>query len=126
MNKNLVVLGTQWGDEGKRSWDPWLQKQMLLLGSKGHNAGHTLVINGKKQFYLILGILLPKWAGLIGNGVVLSPEALIKEMKSSNQGVDALNLLISCFALNHAYHIALWSSREVAREILRSVLQEEE
>ena len=85
MNKNIVVLGTQWGDEGKG-------KIVDLLTSKadavvrfqgGHNAGHTLVINGKKTVLHLIpsGILHDGVTCLIGNGVVLSPEALLKEIQ---------------------------------------------
>ena len=53
MNKNLVVLGTQWGDEGKGIVDLLTAKaDAVVMFQGGHNAGHTLVINGKKQFYI--------------------------------------------------------------------------
>src|SRR5262245_65620124 len=84
MGKNVVVIGTQWGDEGKGKVVDWLtdHSQGVVRFQGGHNAGHTLVIGGKKTVLHLVpsGIL---WKGVtcyIGNGVVLSPKALIDEM----------------------------------------------
>ena len=122
MNKNLVVLGTQWGDEGKGKIVDLLtaKADAVVRFQGGHNAGHTLVINGKKTILHLIpsGILHKNVKCLIGNGVVLSPEALIKEMEElKNQGVDAIeNLLISSACpLIMPYHIALDQAREAAR-----------
>jgi adenylosuccinate synthase len=84
MGKNVVVLGTQWGDEGKGKIVDLLTDQAaaVVRYQGGHNAGHTLVVGGKKTVLHLIpsGILRENVLCLIGNGVVLSPEALIKEM----------------------------------------------
>ena len=81
MNKNIVVLGTQWGDEGKGKIVDLLtaKADAVVRFQGGHNAGHTLVINGKKTVLHLIpsGILHDGVTCLIGNGVVLSPEALL-------------------------------------------------
>ncbi|MGG6830939.1 UNVERIFIED_CONTAM: adenylosuccinate synthetase, partial [Staphylococcus haemolyticus] len=83
MGKNVVVLGTQWGDEGKGKIVDLLTDQAaaVVRYQGGHNAGHTLVVGGKKTVLHLIpsGILRENVLCLIGNGVVLSPEALIKE-----------------------------------------------
>ena len=83
MGKNLVVIGLQWGDEGKGKVVDLLtdQVQAVVRFQGGHNAGHTLVIGGKKTILSLIpsGILHPHVQCLIGNGVVLSLEALFKE-----------------------------------------------
>ena len=82
MGKNVVVLGTQWGDEGKGKIVDLLTDQAaaVVRYQGGHNAGHTLVVGGKKTVLHLIpsGILRETVLCLIGNGVVLSPEALIK------------------------------------------------
>ena len=84
MAKNVVVIGTQWGDEGKGKVVDWLtdHAQGVVRFQGGHNAGHTLVIGGKKTVLHLVpsGILRDGVTCYIGNGVVLSPQALIKEM----------------------------------------------
>ena len=84
MAKNVVVIGTQWGDEGKGKVVDWLtdHAQGVVRFQGGHNAGHTLVIGGKKTVLHLVpsGILRKGIDCYIGNGVVLSPQALIKEM----------------------------------------------
>ncbi|MCB1732976.1 MAG: adenylosuccinate synthetase, partial [Halieaceae bacterium] len=84
MSKNVVVLGTQWGDEGKGKIVDLLtdRANAVVRFQGGHNAGHTLVIDGEKTVLHLIpsGILRDKVQCLIGNGVVLSPEALLKEM----------------------------------------------
>ena len=84
MGKNVVVLGTQWGDEGKGKIVDLLTDQAaaVVRYQGGHNAGHTLVVGGKKTVLHLIpsGILRENVLCLIGNGAVLSPEALIKEM----------------------------------------------
>src|ERR1700744_3321204 len=83
MGKNLVIIGLQWGDEGKGKVVDLLtdQVQAVVRFQGGHNAGHTLVIDGKKTVLSLIpsGILHPHVQCLIGNGVVLSLEALFKE-----------------------------------------------
>src|SRR5512143_1302810 len=84
MSKNVVVIGTQWGDEGKGKVVDWLtdHAQGVVRFQGGHNAGHTLVIAGKKTVLHLIpsGILRGNVDCYIGNGVVLSPQALVKEM----------------------------------------------
>src|SRR5204862_8282141 len=82
--KNAVVIGTQWGDEGKGKVVDWLtdHAQGVVRRQGGHNAGHTLVIGGKKTVLHLVpsGILRKGVTCYIGNGVVLSPRALIEEI----------------------------------------------
>lgn len=122
MGKNVVIVGTQWGDEGKGKIVDLLteQAQSVVRFQGGHNAGHTLVIDGEKTVLHLIpsGILREGVACLIGNGVVLSPDALLKEMDELNErGIPAqerLRLSESC-ALILDYHIALDQAREIAR-----------
>ncbi len=82
MGQNVVVVGTQWGDEGKGKIVDWLSESVdgVVRFQGGHNAGHSLVINGKKTILRSIpsGILRPGLACYIGNGVVLSPTALLE------------------------------------------------
>ena len=84
MHNNIVIIGTQWGDEGKGKIVDWLTEsaKAVVRFQGGHNAGHTLVINGKKTVLHLLpsGILHDGVMCFIGNGVVVSPEALLKEI----------------------------------------------
>ena len=84
MGKNVVVIGTQWGDEGKGKIVDWLTEhaQGVVRFQGGHNAGHTLVIGGKKTVLRLIpsGVLRPGVSVYIGNGVVLSPSALLQEI----------------------------------------------
>ena len=93
MAKNVVVIGSQWGDEGKGKIVDWLtdHAQGVVRFQGGHNAGHTLVIGGKKTILRLIpsGILRDGVACYIGNGVVLSPDALLKEIgELESAGVD--------------------------------------
>jgi len=99
---NVVVVGTQWGDEGKGKIVDWLSDRanVIIRFQGGHNAGHTLVIDGTvyKLSLLPSGILRKNKLSVIGNGVVLDPWALVKEIeKLSSQGVKISleNLLIA-------------------------------
>src|SRR3954463_6914655 len=87
--KNVVVVGTQWGDEGKGKIVDWLtdHAQGVVRFQGGHNAGHTLVIAGKKTVLHLVpsGILREGVICYIGNGVVLSPDALLAEMDELEQ-----------------------------------------
>ena len=78
---NVVVVGSQWGDEGKGKIVDWLSEQadIVVRFQGGHNAGHTLVIDGKtyKLSLLPSGVVRPNKLSVIGNGVVLDPRALI-------------------------------------------------
>src|ERR1700757_4195996 len=82
--RNVVVVGTQWGDEGKGKIVDWLTDHAdgVVRFQGGHNAGHTLVINGRKTILRLIpsGILREGIACYIGNGVVLSPSALLQEI----------------------------------------------
>jgi adenylosuccinate synthase len=87
MNKSIVVLGTQWGDEGKGKIVDLLSRDAdaVVRFQGGHNAGHTLVIDGEKTVLHLIpaGILQPGVECLIGNGVVLSLHALREEIGPS-------------------------------------------
>ena len=82
MGKNVVVIGAQWGDEGKGKIVDWLTEQAsgVVRFNGGHNAGHTLVINGKKTILRLIpsGIMHATSTCYIGNGVVFSPEAFFR------------------------------------------------
>jgi len=122
MGKNVVVLGTQWGDEGKGKIVDLLTERVSAVArfQGGHNAGHTLVIDGQKTVLHLIpsGILRDNVLCLIGNGVVLSPEALLKEMRGLEEaGVpvrERLRLSPAC-PLILPYHVALDQARELAR-----------
>lgn len=122
MGKNVVVLGTQWGDEGKGKIVDLLTESVkhVVRFQGGHNAGHTLVIEGKKTVLHLIpsGVLREGVTCYIGNGVVLSPEALLKEIAElEEQGIpvrDRLRLSPAC-PLILPYHIALDQAREIAR-----------
>ena len=100
--KNVVVVGSQWGDEGKGKIVDWLSSQadVVVRFQGGHNAGHTLVINGVtyKLSLLPSGIVRKNKISIIGNGVVVDPWALldeIKELKSKGIDINDKNLIIS-------------------------------
>lgn len=122
MGKNVVVIGTQWGDEGKGKIVDWLTETAhgVVRFQGGHNAGHTLVIAGKKQVLRLIpsGILRPGITCYIGNGVVVSPQALlseIAELEAAGVSVrDRLRISQSC-TLILPYHVALDVSREERR-----------
>ncbi|MDN4502091.1 adenylosuccinate synthase [Alteromonadaceae bacterium BrNp21-10] len=121
MAKNVVVLGTQWGDEGKgKVVDLLTDKASYVVRYQGgHNAGHTLVINGEKTVLHLIpsGILRENVKCIIGNGVVLSPEALMTEIKMlEDRGVPAKERLFISEAcpLILPYHVALDVAREKA------------
>lgn len=121
MAKNVVIVGTQWGDEGKGKIVDLLTDRVRAVArfQGGHNAGHTLVIGGKKTVLHLIpsGILRKDVLCLIGNGVVLSLPALFKEMDELAQnGVDVasrLRVSESC-PLILPYHAALDVARERA------------
>jgi adenylosuccinate synthase len=122
MSRNVVVVGTQWGDEGKGKIVDWLtdRSEGVVRFQGGHNAGHTLVINGKKTVLHLIpsGILRDKVACYIGNGVVISPEALLEEVDTLKAaGVDVagrLKISEAC-PLILPYHVALDRAREAAK-----------
>ena len=96
MGKNVVVLGTQWGDEGKGKIVDLLTEQAkyVVRYQGGHNAGHTLVIDGEKTVLHLIpsGILRDNVKCIIGNGVVVAPDALMKVIKPLVQRVVVLVL----------------------------------
>jgi len=122
MGKSVVVIGTQWGDEGKGKVVDLLTEraQAVVRFQGGHNAGHTLVIDGEKTVLHLIpsGILRDGVQCLVGNGVVVSPEALVSEIAMlEERGVpvderlhvsEAAPLILPC-------HIALDQAREIAR-----------
>ncbi len=122
MGKNVVVLGTQWGDEGKGKIVDLLTDQVSLVSrfQGGHNAGHTLVIDGEKTVLHLIpsGILREQVTCMIGNGVVLAPDALLKEIAGlEEKGVpvrERLRLSPAC-PLILPVHVALDQAREKAR-----------
>ncbi len=122
MSKNVVVMGTQWGDEGKGKIVDWLAEsaQGVVRFQGGHNAGHTLWINGQKTILRLIpsGIMHPHVTCYIGNGVVLSPEALLKEISELEAaGLDVRSRLQVSEAcpLILPYHVAVDQAREARR-----------
>ena len=126
MGKNVVVLGSQWGDEGKGKIVDLLtdRASAVVRFQGGHNAGHTLVIGDKTTVLHLVpsGILRDNVMCLIGNGVVLSPSALFEEMNMlEKEGIPAsqrLKISEAC-PLIMPYHIALDQAREIANRYNR-------
>jgi len=122
MSKNVVVLGSQWGDEGKGKIVDLLTDRAaaVVRFQGGHNAGHTLVIGDEKTVLHLIpsGILRDNVMCLIGNGVVLSPSALFEELDALEaRGIPAstrIGISEAC-PLILPYHIALDQARELAR-----------
>lgn len=122
MGKNVVVLGSQWGDEGKGKIVDLLTEKATAVAryQGGHNAGHTLVVDGEKTVLHLIpsGILREGVTCFIGNGVVLAPDALLKEMNGLiDKGVpvrERLRISAAC-PLIMPYHTALDQAREIKR-----------
>ena len=122
MGRLIVVIGTQWGDEGKGKVVDLLTERaaVVVRFQGGHNAGHTLVIDGRKTVLHLIpsGILRPDVACMIGNGVVLSPESLLQEIRMLEEsGVEVstrLKISEAC-PLILPYHVLLDLAREQAR-----------
>ena len=122
MHQSLVILGSQWGDEGKGKIVDLLTEKVdyVVRYQGGHNAGHTLVVDGQKTALHLIpsGILRPHVSCVIGNGVVLSPEALVKEIKMLEERghsvVDRLHVSSNC-PLIMQVHVELDRAREAAR-----------
>ncbi|MBK5942973.1 MAG: adenylosuccinate synthase [Halorhodospira halophila] len=122
MGTNVVVVGTQWGDEGKGKIVDWLTENAGVVArfQGGHNAGHTLVIDGEQTVLHLIpsGILRDDATCVIGNGVVLSAEALLEEIRELEaRGVPArerLRISPSC-PLILPCHVALDHAREKAK-----------
>jgi adenylosuccinate synthase len=122
MAGNVVVVGTQWGDEGKGKIVDWLTDRAdgVVRFQGGHNAGHTLVIGQRKTILRLIpsGILRPTVACYIGNGVVLSPPALLAEIDELAQAgveVDRRLAISGNCTLILDYHVALDQARELRR-----------
>jgi adenylosuccinate synthase len=122
MARNVVVVGTQWGDEGKGKVVDWLtdHAQGVVRFQGGHNAGHTLVIDGRRTVLHLIpsGILRSEVACFIGNGVVVSPQALLSEVHTLEQaGIEVRSRLTISEAcpLILAHHAALDRAREAAK-----------
>jgi len=122
--RNVVVVGTQWGDEGKGKIVDWLtdRAQGVVRFQGGHNAGHTLVIGGRKTVLHLIpsGILREGVECYIGNGVVLSPQALVAEMDElAAAGVAVAGRLRVSEAcpLILEYHVRLDLAREREKKI---------
>jgi len=121
MGKNVVVIGTQWGDEGKGKVVDWLTEHAhgVVRFQGGHNAGHTLVIGGRKTVLRLIpsGILRPQVGVYIGNGVVLSPTALLQEigeLEAAGVSVRSRLKISPACPLVLPYHVALDQAREGA------------
>lgn len=122
MAKNVVVVGAQWGDEGKGKIVDWLTEKVagVVRFNGGHNAGHTLVINGKKTILRLIpsGIMHPTSICYLGNGVVLSPEAFFREIDEliavGVPNVEKRLRISSNCPLIMPYHVALDHAREAA------------
>src|SRR5476649_679276 len=122
MGKNVVVLGTQWGDEGKGKVVDLLTEQaaVVVRFQGGHNAGHTLVIDGEKTILRLIpsGILREHVQCLIGNGVVVSPEALLQEidqLEAKGLAIFGRLKVSDACPLVMPYHVLLDQAREKAR-----------
>lgn len=120
MSKNIVIIGTQWGDEGKGKIVDWLTDSVngVVRFQGGHNAGHTLWINGSKTVLRLIpsGIMRPHVTCFIGNGVVLSPDALLKEIAElESAGIDVRSRLqiSNICPLILPYHVAIDNAREL-------------
>jgi adenylosuccinate synthase len=121
MGKNVVVIGTQWGDEGKGKVVDWLTEhaQGVVRFQGGHNAGHTLVIGDKRTVLRLIpsGILRPSVRVYLGNGVVVSPSALLQEIAELEAGgveVRSRLAISPACPLVLPYHAALDQARESA------------
>ena len=122
MGRATVILGTQWGDEGKGKLVDLLTERAdaVIRFQGGHNAGHTLVVGDRKTVLHVVpsGILRDGVKCYIGNGVVLAPDALVKETEELEQrGVavrDRLRVSHACPVI-FPYHVALDQAREAAR-----------
>ena len=122
MSKSVVVIGAQWGDEGKGKVVDMLTDRAaaVVRFQGGHNAGHTVVINGEKTVLHLIpsGVLRDGVRCLIGNGVVVSPAALLEEiLMLESKGIPARERIeVSPAAtLILPYHAALDQAREKAR-----------
>ena len=119
MAKNVIVVGAQWGDEGKGKIVDWLTPKLycVVRFNGGNNAGRTIVINGKKTILRLIpsGVMHPTVQCYLGNGVVVSPSALfseLDELKKHGMDADARMHVSGNSALLMPYHVALDKARE--------------
>lgn len=118
---SIVIMGSQWGDEGKGKMTDWLAQKadMIVRYQGGNNAGHTIAFNGKTYKLQLIpsGIFEPQKINVIGNGVVVNPKALLGELQMlKDAGVTSSNLKISSRAhLILPYHIQLDIAQEKQR-----------
>ena len=118
---SIVIMGSQWGDEGKGKMTDWLAQKadMIVRYQGGNNAGHTIAFNGKTYKLQLIpsGIFEPQKINVIGNGVVVNPKALLGELQMlKDAGVTPSNLKISSRAhLILPYHIQLDIAQEKQR-----------
>ena len=131
--KNIVVVGSQWGDEGKGKIVDWLSEQadVVIRFQGGHNAGHTLVIDGVTYKLRLLpsGIVRKNKISIIGNGVVVDPWALleeIEEIKSKGVDVNTNNFIISEAANLILPFIERWMKLEKTLQVKVKLEQLEE
>ncbi len=122
MARNVVVIGTQWGDEGKGKIVDWLTDDVggVVRFQGGHNAGHTLVVGGRKTILRLIpsGILHPGVRCFVGNGVVLSPTALLQEideLEAAGVAVATRLRLSEACPLILPYHVAIDLAREARK-----------
>ena len=121
--RNVVVVGTQWGDEGKGKVVDWLTDHAaaVVRFQGGHNAGHTLVINGKKTALQLIpsGIMREGVACYIGNGVVVDPTHLLSEierLEAAGLNVRSRLYISESCPLILPFHVAVDKAREALRE----------
>ncbi|OGT98660.1 MAG: adenylosuccinate synthase [Gammaproteobacteria bacterium RIFOXYB2_FULL_38_6] len=114
MSKNIIIIGAQWGDEGKGKMVDWLCEQVdaVVRFQGGNNAGHTVIVNGEKTVLHLIpsGILHPNVVCLLGNGMVLSPEAFLKELnelKEKKINIEQRLFISPQISLLLPYHVAL-------------------
>ncbi len=120
---NVAVIGSQWGDEGKGKIVDWLSERadMVVRFQGGHNAGHTLVIDGVEYKLSLLpsGIVRQGKKSVIGNGVVVDPSALLREietLRAQGVAVSPDNLIVSeSVSLILPVHVEVDQAREISR-----------
>ncbi|MEM1045781.1 MAG: adenylosuccinate synthase [Pseudomonadota bacterium] len=117
---NVVVVGSQWGDEGKGKIVDWLSARadVVVRFQGGHNAGHTLVIDGTSYKLSLLpsGVVRPDKMSIIGNGVVVDPHALVQEIKSLRDMGVTISPETLCIAENATLILSLHRELDALRE----------
>ncbi len=101
--KTVAIVGSQWGDEGKGKVIDYLatQADVVVRGQGGNNAGHTLVVEGKKFALRLIpsGVLNSKTVNVIGNGIVFDPKGFLEEIEMLNSNdIDTINIKISLYS----------------------------